>query len=500
MNKDNSWIDTVDDRTIYTTAFICSLLTSLFAILNNSLLNSDAAVYIASAEMFSAKGLSAATAIYSNPFFPILAGSLSKLTGLNVTTCAQILTAILYGLITVSFIRVIKALDGSQLAKIIAAGVILLHPSVNGYKDYIIRDIGYWAFSLLALSFLINYCKTLTLKNATAWICAQVIATLFRPEGILFILIAPLVVTVISRNHENRKKLIFHGIIGVFTLILVIILSLLNNDTDLAESVLTTIQGRLDQLLQIYETYEKLKHQMTVHVLNYHSSDSAGIALFFALIPIFFKAVLNAIGWQAILFLSYATYKKEVVIPNNRLLFSYIGIASAIILGFLLTERFLQARYAMLISILLLPILVFTLEKTVISLTSAPKGKYIFTAVVIVCFIDSFISFGHSKHYIVETKDWIYQNTGENQCILSNKRAMTFSINRPREAKFALAMNNNLQQQALVMAEERCPYYILLEDNDGFSGETSINKFTNSYTEVQRYTNSRGDKAIIYSR
>ena len=191
-----------------------SLLVSLFTIQFPNTLNDDAYAYIRTAEIFLADGLNAAFQHYAWASYSLLIALISQL-GFSLFTSAFIVNAFFFALLGYSFISIIKYIDDSRQVLFLAAICVLLYPQLNEYRYHIIRDVAFWALALFALWQYLSYTAEHSLQHACAFTAALIIATSFRPEAAVYLLVVPFTVLPDKRFAKQERQRLFLKLAGV---------------------------------------------------------------------------------------------------------------------------------------------------------------------------------------------------------------------------------------------------------------------------------------------
>ena len=142
---------------------------SLWLILKEPIINRDAILYLRTAEAYLQDGVLASFALFDRPFLPIIIALLHKLTGLSLLHCGLIFSAVFYAMLSATFVSIVRLLGGDRRVQIMAAIVILSHPTIAAGRDAIMRDAPFWAFSLLAFRSLLLYVRQPGLKHQIYW-------------------------------------------------------------------------------------------------------------------------------------------------------------------------------------------------------------------------------------------------------------------------------------------------------------------------------------------
>jgi 4-amino-4-deoxy-L-arabinose transferase-like glycosyltransferase len=170
----------------------------------DKVINTDGILYVNVANKISAGDWQGAMSIFNWPFYSWLISLVSRV-GLDPELAAHYLNALFFLTIVVAFISIVKCLGANRDVVVAAALLILLYPSLNEYRSYVIRDHGFLAGYLLALLSFLKYCETKSWFWAVAWGAAMTVASLFRVEGAFFLCLVPYVLF-LSRNGNWRHR------------------------------------------------------------------------------------------------------------------------------------------------------------------------------------------------------------------------------------------------------------------------------------------------------
>ena len=194
-------------------AVIASLLLSVFSALNASLPNDDAYTYLRTAEIFLNDGVSAAISHYTWAGYPILIG-ITSMSGLSLLQAAYTLNAVFYGILVFSYISIIQQIDKSRSVAYLGTITVLAYPELNEYRDMVIRDIGYWSLSLLAIWRFMFYGDSRQFSDLATFVIVMIAAALFRAEALIYLLAIPLVLLFDSRFTVLENRLAVWKVLG----------------------------------------------------------------------------------------------------------------------------------------------------------------------------------------------------------------------------------------------------------------------------------------------
>ena len=196
-------------------AVLASLLISLFTILFPDPPNADAFDYIRTADIVLEDGLVAAFDHYSWASYPILIATIEGLFGADPFVAAYTVNALFYALLIYSFLSIIREIDDSRLLLFIAAITILTYPQLNEFRYEIIRDIGFWAFSLFGTWQFLLLGKSRQLKYALGFCMAFLVAAALRVEALLYLIVIPFSLLLDTRCTKDQRRRLLVRIFGI---------------------------------------------------------------------------------------------------------------------------------------------------------------------------------------------------------------------------------------------------------------------------------------------
>ena len=196
-------------------AFIGSILISLWSLYADGIINNDGVEYVHAANQILEGNWRDAMRLFKWPFYPFLLSLGSNISGLDAETVSYILNALFYGIVVVTFIALCIEYGGDRRVVIAAVFVILLLPSLNNIRSYVIRDPGYLAFYLLALLYFTQFYKAPSMARGIAGMGCLVLATLFRVEGLAFLAFTPFLFFSKRSRHPVVIILVLLALVGV---------------------------------------------------------------------------------------------------------------------------------------------------------------------------------------------------------------------------------------------------------------------------------------------
>ncbi len=381
----------------------------------NTLVNPDGILYLRSAQFVSEGQWLAGLKTYFWMFYAVLIAGFSSLSTLSLEHSAFVLNAILLATLTLGFITLVKLLGGDTRVQWLAAAVILAHPGLNGYRDYIIRDYGLWAFMLWALYFLIKYAEQTQFRYIIGWTASIILAFLFRIEAFLLLLAAPFGLYACMPGQTFKQKTIH--ILKAQSLLLLILISFF---------IVLFIYNKLHYLGRLYDlpkyltfilfdSFDLYKDKATnfSEIMSVFFKPQHGmVALLGALVTYTVYLIVKLLSPLYTLLAGYGMYRKTV--PNHvsmRMVIWFSIILFAALLGHLLQHFFFSSRYLVPLILLFMLWVPFGIEALIIL---GKKRLLIAIALIMTyMFVDGVSSFGYSKMYIKEAGFWLQQNKPE---------------------------------------------------------------------------------------
>jgi hypothetical protein len=159
-----------------------SVALSLVAIARTPIVNNDGSRYLAAADAYAASGRDAAQRIYPWPFYSGLVSLAIPLTG-SARAAAHALDTVLLAVASAAFVLIVRELGAERPTQMLAAALVLTHPGLTEVRAVIVRDFGLWAFGLLGLLALLKFARSGAWSAAAVWTGCGAAAMLFRPEA-----------------------------------------------------------------------------------------------------------------------------------------------------------------------------------------------------------------------------------------------------------------------------------------------------------------------------
>ncbi len=480
-------------------AALFSIASALLLIATSQSPNNDAMLYLVAADTFMENGWHAAELIYKRPLFPALIGGISMLFGTSALVSAYLLNTALMGFLGYSFVVLVKNLGGARLAQWAAAFIIVTYPALCSYRDYLIRDFGYWAFSLAALNFLIQIHVAARLNAISGWLCCNLLAMLFRPEAAFILLLSP--VSLLFNSQISQRQRIHRLLILYVPLIALTLagtaLAIWANINPFGRFLEITVNESLQWFNAISSSLDNMHDNLVNHVLSKYSREFAPLSVLLTLVGIFVAETLKAISLPLLLLGLFLWRQRVLTLPRHPAYLATLVIATSVVWIFFLSFQFLQTRYLLFCTLLLLIPLCLGLEKLCAS-TLKRSAKIVLGALVVILIIDSQISFGYSNRHIHDGIRWLQNNAASDAWIYANKPQLAYlgggNFYIPHLLKNPTPTNK--LPLSVLTAYEYLAVNIKRKDR---TLADFIASLPPAFESVAEFGNSRGDRVVILS-
>lgn len=515
-------------------AFVLSVLMSLLRFSYRQPINPDGILYLKTAHVFLQHGLDAAMRVYNWPFYSILIGVTSKALNVSLLTSAYLLNTILDAWTVVLFITVVSHLyrhvakpadswafgessspvmvqiPTSILLELLAAFLVLSFPFFAHNREVVIRDHGYYVFTLLGLLAFMKYSVTMSWASALSWGISIVLATLFRIEGAALALFVPLVL--LFRGGTRWVKRVWlitkaHSVLMVVGAILFAV------KFHRAGTNIGRFQEIENQVLygtqQIIDKVEQTAGAMWPLLSPYGSLEQAKQMIVIGLLGFFLISVITLVN-PVFAYLSLETLvKKEMpwMWAEKATWFSFVTISVVTWVVFLGQYMFLTRRSVALLCFLLLMLVPWKIviayrEWGMRKSTREQSRKWrgwlfpLAMLTMVVWMIDSVAFTGPSQTFQIDAAVWLKRHSRENAIVCVNRPNILFYAERggfddapPGDSLTQLLKSNHF---------DKCDYAAIVVTRHYEGGEKLLSDHFER-TPVKRFENNRNDKVFIFS-
>ena len=388
-------------------AFFASLLLSLIAVWNNPVLNRDGMLYIEWAQKIINNG---SEGLYyagqpSLLALPLLISGLSWATGLSPEAAGQLLNALfLAG--TCALIVVITR-NRRPEASWAACLVVLAMPAYNGYRGEILREYGFWFFSVLAIWLAMRWDESPPWREAILCQVSIGLAAMFRLEAVAFYP-ALMAWQLFSAPPGLRLRRAFMigclPVAGVLVAAMIYGSGLIEFPTRMAYFLEAANPLRKIQMLD-----EAGKKISDAGLLKYKfSREEAGYILFFGLLSIIPMKFIQMSGALLVpfIFLFITQPARAALARWHPLTWAFLAY-TCVLAAFVTHMFFLTGRYVSLLNLLAVPIIAVGLA---LMMDRFPRWRALTVAVALTMMLANVVSFSPKKTHMLEAGAWLAGN------------------------------------------------------------------------------------------
>ena len=407
---------------------IANVVLSAWCIYHDPVINNDGVTYLALAEYMSAGNWQAAFDFYSWPFYSVFVVAVSKLLFIDIEAAAYVLNTLLAVSLTLAFVSIVGELSGHDRKIIlIAAVVILLFPSINKYRSFIIRDFGYLSCYLWSLYFIFRFCKTFNKSHLVAWLFFAALSCLFRFEGIVFLLIAPYFLLLFSATNLPHRRKVLASLSLLLVTVSVMLVFWYVNDKYSAMLEMAAQTGRnIDGLADLFLANIGLAGKQSL--ADYALVVSGSFA------EVFYELLRR----MAVLYLVFAVvaYVNRLTLHNElqrKVWLVYVVTNLVVLIGFSLFNNFLVSRYtlATALSLLLLaPFAIYYLWNSAMQAGGWRRPVAFFVLVALSVISLERLGETTNKMHLKNSGKWLAENVAGDSRIYSNDKLIIYYAQR----------------------------------------------------------------------
>ena len=414
---------------------LASLALSGFAVAFASLPNDDAYTYIRTAEIFLEQGVGAAISHYTWAGYPILIALVSLL-GLSLFTSAYVLNAIFFAILAYAFISILRHLDDSNRIAWLAALTVLAYPELNEYRDMVLRDAGFWAMLLLALWRFMVFVDTRQFSHSVFFVLAMIGAMLFRAEAVIYLVAIPFALFLQSDRNTQQNRQDFLKLAGFICCVGALgFLMLLAAGINLFSLIFELLRIYQPFLISRFNPDEAITAAQATAIFGEYagifSRDYVSAVVAVGLSVVLVMTLFYTIGGPFFWLLAFGLMRKHIRWHRAKVApILAVSLANLFILVvFLYATKFLSGRYALVFG-LMAAILVPFLISSIIERNRGGKWEkfvsYFLILFFFYCLIDSYVSFGKSKDWLLDAAGYVELQAESDTQVLTNNHTIAY--------------------------------------------------------------------------
>lgn len=531
MIINNSQLGNYDNRrTIYILAVLSSFVLSL-ASAWGAMPNNDGLLYLKTAQIFLDQGLKEAFISYHWPFYSILTACIAKITSLSLMNSAYMLNSILHAGIVVLYLKIFEKLSSDKKELWLALLVIIMFPQFNDYRHYILKDNGFWLFSLLGMLNLCNYADNSTRllsglkksslllfdKNIILYHLSFALAFLFRAEAIIIDALLPLsLVFFTSGNNKNQMlKAIYlplallSSVIVIIPILIAIFYSNILTWEQLGTAVYFNLHiYQLDTLSNMYKTSLEALNRYVFNQTPVNSFEGKAFLLSGAT-AVYVVHLFNVLNIFNTFLLGVVAQKfRSKFTQNNFKIVLFSAVVTALFpLGFLYLIFVTSGRYYILSSLLLLLFVPFGLRYCIERVLDNEyylryrKASNILAGIfVTVMILSGPISTGYSKDYIKQAGNWYKEQNFPRDLTYTNYQQVRYFA----DVDTVLLILDKLTDDEFLVSKkihkDKIKYVLLKVNgkNKKYLQRLEDLKEAGKISVLNQFANKRGDRVIIF--
>ncbi len=469
----------------------------VFANLRSPLPNDDGVLYLMLAERISEGGLAAGFDLFDRPLYSGMIAGLHAITGLSLITAAQLLNAgCVLGMVA-AFVLLCRELYDDPEVMPWAAALFLLHPKLNNYFAFVIRDLGYWALLLGSFVLLLRNVTGGGRLRLAGWALCILLAAAFKPEALAFGLVLPLALLWKTGWRGARDAAFAWALLLLPLAAAALLMGTRAGALAPPARELPQLPGEL--LAAIPTAFTAAAERYATLVLDPQSNDVAAWSLAGGLLTILVLKLLNTLGPAQTLLLGLAS-RSTSVLPNPRLRVSFalIGACGVVMAGlFLAYRQFLDTRYVMIPSLLLLALAARGMQRMVSAArSSGDLAKSLLPAAIVLgLLVDFGLGLDRSKQHMLECVEWMRTRLPPGTHLFTNDRQLAAASNlrwdwsEVRDAPQMLTDGHPPLEPGVVWA-------IRLREGQGGLAQV-LRGYADRLAPVTQFTGEKGDRIVL---
>lgn len=471
-------------------AFVCSLLLSAVAVWNSPVLNRDGMGYVEWGSALAEHGFAAMRHYDGMGYLavlPAIIAAISSLTRLGPEASAYLFNALaLAGACSLLVAITRRRLPEAAWA---ACLVVLAMPAYNEYRNQVLREYGFWFFSLLALWLAMRWEDSFRWREALACQVALICATLFRQEALAYFPALMLWQAFAAPSGLRLRRMFMIGSLPVVGAALAILVF---------ASGLLPLPDRLVYFLDAANPLHKLgvlkeaAERMSEHVFKYkYSREEAGYVLFFGLLTIIPVKFLKMSG-VFVVPLAFAFFGQPLRAVLSRWQpLSWVFFAHVLVdVAFVTHMFFLVGRYVAMLNLLAVPIAAAGLAAL---MRRYPRWRLAMLALGMIALLANVVSFSPKSTQIIEAGKWLSANrSAVSRIYLENPRVAFYA-----GLGYVATGRARMERGDLAKAVAENRFDMLVLDASAKEGGTDEWLAANRLKVLKRFANKAGTAVII---
>lgn len=472
------------DRQVLWGVVIGSLLLSYVANAFNPIIARDAALYLDIGRIYLEDGLQASLGRFDWPWFPILIAKLHQLSGVDAETLAAVVCETFTALACVLCVDLVRRTRKELL--VWAALVVLAVPAFNVYRGDILRENGFWCFSMLALWAMQGWVLYRRLGYLLLGVLGVMLAAVFRLEAVYLLLVLPVYCVLSVKGSRARRGLIIAlalALVGGLATLLVWARSC----GYLPPGRVSDYVARLDVKI-LFERFELFAGQLGQLMPFEYARDDAGQILFAGLCVYLLLKLLNILNILVVPWL-LGLRREEGGNPWLLMDIALVGYC-LILLVFLVDHLFLSLRYVVFAGFLLVPRVARGLQ---VIAQARPRLKGWLVGALVLLALTNVVSTSAPKTQVRDAGVWIGQHLPRDARLYMEDNRLAYF------AGWGYGTETLLRDQALALTGSNAYEYFALSVKLKHRDELDALR-AKGLTPIAEFQNRKGEAYVILRR
>lgn len=464
-------------------ALVGSLILSLIAYTGAVTIGKDGAFYVDIAQTIADQGLAAGAARFNWVGFPLLLAGLHQVTGLPMEGLAYFICAAFMAGVCVLLVDLVARYKPQ--AAWWAVLVVLAVPAFNTFRADIIREHGFWFFSVLALWLATRWQLRGGLWLAALVHCAVALAIAFRLEALVLEVAMALWLLPKVASRSGWQQLIQFFWLPLLA-VMAFALILLFGDV-LSQSRIQYFLGMLNPQ-QIQQDFQALAQQFADSLKHKYSQDDAGVIILIGVVGLILLGFLKLLGpFVAPFLLREGRREGAHGVSFFKPFVHCCWLYGIVLLLFFFHEQFINSRYLSFLHLLAVPLVALVAWGFA---SSYPRWAKALVVVALLVMLDNVVSLGPKKTHYIEAGRWLSEHYQKTDAVFYDD---------PRIGYYAgWGYPGALQVRALDLQPEQIEQYRLFVV-EADSDEVWLDEWllSNRLERVAKFANRKGDAVHI---
>ena len=463
-------------------AFWGSLLLSLIAVLGTATVGRDAAFYMDIAQQVTQHGPKVAWQTFDWPWFTFLLAGTHIVTHLPFELSAYLWCGIFLAGTCALMVDCVH--QRSPEAARWACLVVLAMPAVNGFRNDIIREFGFWFFCTLTLWLALGWRTHASWLRATLIHLAIVAAALFRLEAVLLWPALGLWQLPNLWSPTRRKQVLHFMLLPVLALIAASL-------SGAFSAARVTLYLDMINPRSVFNSFEMLSGQFADSLINKYSRDEVGRIIFFGTLASMLITFVKLMGPFAIPFVIRSNWSALRTYWRDYRPFAWAALLYLIVLVlFFIKEQFMNTRYLSFLNLLFVPVLALALAGFV---RQFPRWGKALVVLGVLVMLSNVVSTSPGKTHYIEAGHWTAANIEPGAPVYYEDGRISYYAGR------GYALSNITREQAMSPEHSGEYRYFLI---DARADEPWLSAWLSEHNQriIARFANRKGATVLVIGK